>query len=237
MEPIKNIVKMPERRQEESGGTHPDSRKLNANLERIKENIRRGISMKANDLMGIPERYRGKVLPVKAQRELEAFRKGKSLFLTGIPGSGKTHLAVTLMNEWLADSMIVGDAVLFPSKGLPMFLPAIDFFLEIKESWRTEESVQANSEKKIIERYTEKPLLVIDDLGAEKISDWSRTVGYALLDRRYRAMKQTIITSNLSLKELAEKLDGRLASRIAEMGEVVKMADKDYRVERKHEKT
>lgn len=182
--------------------------------------------------MGIPFRYRGKSLPdtKQAKRALEILRAGQSLFLTGITGSGKTHIAIALMNEWFADNMADGGKGPYASKGYPVFLPAVELMLEIKESWRKEEDAAAESEKRILDKYASKALLVIDDLGAEKISEWSRQVVYLLIDRRYRDMRQTIITSNLSHKGLADQLDARIASRIAEMGGVIDMGDKDYRL-------
>ena len=185
--------------------------------------------------MGIPERYKGKSLPStqQGQRALVEVKKGNSLFLTGIPGSGKTHLAVALLNEWFAESMIDSEKGPFSSKGQPVFLPAVELLLEIKESWRAEESAQADSEKMILDKYSRKPLLVIDDLGAEKVSEWSRQVAYLLIDRRYRDCKQTIITSNLSIQALAGQLDARIASRISEMGSIIEMQNKDYRTLRR----
>jgi len=182
--------------------------------------------------MNLPERYRGKAIPATRQSlwAIGEMRKGNSLFLTGIPGSGKTHLAVALLNEWFAESMVDSEKGPFPSKGYPVFLPAVELMLEIKSSWREEESARAESEKMIMDKYARKPLLVIDDLGAEKISEWSRVVIYLLIDRRYRDCKQTIITSNLSIQDLANQLDSRIASRISEMGSVLEMEKKDYRV-------
>ncbi len=88
----------------------------------------------------------------------------------------------------------------------------------------------AESEKDLLDRYAQTPLLVLDDLGAEKISDWSRQTFYLLIDRRYREIKQTIITSNLTHDQLAGQLDDRIASRICEMGVVIDTGKKDWRV-------
>ena len=86
------------------------------------------------------------------------------------------------------------------------------------------------SEENIINFYGSKELLVIDDVGAEKVSDWSRQMFYTLIDRRYREMSQTIITSNLDLDKLAEIIDERISSRIIEMGKVIKLGGKDWRL-------
>jgi len=179
-------------------------------------------------ILGIPARYRGKVLPgtKQAKGALEAVLAGKSVFITGKAGSGKTHLAVALMNHWFAEGMTNIDGRPEQARGPAIFLPAVELFLEIKQTF--DKGVE--SEKAILHKYSEAPLLVIDDLGAERVSDWSRTVLYMLIDRRYRYMKQTIVTSNLSQGEIAEKLDDRIASRLSEMGLVLNLGKKDWRL-------
>lgn len=68
------------------------------------------------------------------------------------------------------------------------------------------------------------PLLVLDDLGAEYKSDYIRSQLYELLDARLN--KWTVITSNLSLSDIADRLDVRIASRI-KRGENVIVESKD----------
>ena len=198
----------------------------------IRQDVRSGISSKDNLKMDIPKRYCGKNLPQTqaAQRAVEIIKNGDSLFLTGAAGSGKTHLAVALANIWLADSLkLYGkEFELLPSKGYPFFLPAIELFLKIKAVWDADD--HGISEKSILDQYSSCPLLILDDLGAEKISDWSRAVVFAMLDRRHRNYKKTIITSNLTIKQLAERFDARIASRIAEMGSVLNLGEKDFRL-------
>lgn len=181
--------------------------------------------------MNIPLRYRGKEIYTDKQSTtaLEALKQGHSLFITGSCGSGKTHLSVALMNEWFAEnvSLIKSEYGEHLKYGEALFLPAIELYLEIKQSWGED---TGESEKRILDKYSRQGLLVIDDLGAEKISDWSRQVLYLLVDRRYRNMKQTIITSNLSHSQIAEFLDDRIASRLCEMGITIVLDNKDWRL-------
>lgn len=58
-------------------------------------------------------------------------------------------------------------------------------------------------------------LLVIDDLGVSKSNDFQIDIIYSLIDARLQADKPTIVTTNLSLKDIAEKLDDRLANRFS----------------------
>jgi len=72
-----------------------------------------------------------------------------------------------------------------------------------------------HNESSIIEQYQKCKLLVLDDFGAEKMTDWSYQVLYLIISYRYDEMLPTIYTSNLNLQELANKLeDDRLPSRI-----------------------
>lgn len=61
------------------------------------------------------------------------------------------------------------------------------------------------------------PLLMLDDLGAQKDSEWTAETLYTILDQRYAWMRPTIITSNLRPSEFGDRLGDRLASRIREM--------------------
>jgi DNA replication protein DnaC len=87
-----------------------------------------------------------------------------------------------------------------------------------------------SDESEIIKTYSEAKILYLDDLGVEKVSDWALQTIYLIIDRRYSEMLRTIISSNLSLDQLADRLDDRIASRIAGMCEVIKMTGKDRRL-------
>ena len=185
--------------------------------------------------LSLPVRFRDKTLlgfkgyEDKVGIAKNSISEGKSLFLYGPNGTGKTHLAVGLLYDWFVRGIKYGhdwlsekQEKIYPK--IPMFIPSVEFFLELKSSFDSKVS-----ELEIIDKYSH-GLLLLDDLGAEKVSDWSRQVCYTLIDRRYREMQPTIITSNLGLNELAKTIDERIASRIVEMGAVVKLEGKDYRL-------
>ncbi len=197
-----------------------------------------GRSPRANADMSVPARYRGRTLQGfafereaisrKAARARQALMNGESLFLTGACGSGKTHLAIALMCEWCAENLTAtGDGKFYHSKGSPLFVPAVELLSGIKRTW----DEPGASEHAMMERYARTPLLVIDDLGAERASDWSRQVFYLIIDRRFRVGSQVIITSNLDMNRLQGALDDRIASRLCEMGITIDMGRTDYRVE------
>lgn len=70
--------------------------------------------------------------------------------------------------------------------------------------------------------------LILDDLGAEKLTDASRQNLYYLIDERYKNMKAIIITSNYTIEQIND-IEPRIASRLAEMGVILKLNGDDYR--------
>jgi len=79
-----------------------------------------------------------------------------------------------------------------------------------------------------VEDMTSARLLFLDDLGAEKASEWTGEILYRVLDERYRQLRPTIVVSNVPPRELASAVGDRIASRLTEMCRtvVVKGADR-----------
>jgi DNA replication protein DnaC len=186
-----------------------------------KRMIKDGMSQNANGRLNIPIRYRQMGLGVlDAEKSLidqakAAIYRKRSLFLYGGVGSGKTQLAVSLMLDWYAEN--------FATK--PYFLSCVELFQQLKDAITLRQS-----ESSVLGQYEHYPLLILDDVGAEKLSDWQRSILYVLIDRIYRNTSLAIFTSNLSLHDIAEAVDGRLASRIAEMADILKLDGKDRRI-------
>ena len=163
--------------------------------------------------------------PKQAKRYVDY---AKGLYIWGDRGTGKTHLAVALMREALKNINVIvrnGDYVI-NRRNVPCFISIPELLLEIRNSYSDGKS----SEKLIIDKYTDNDFLVLDDLGAEKTSEWTMQILYIIVDRRYREEKKTIFTSNLSIEEISEKLDDRIASRIAGMCVSVPMHGADKRI-------
>lgn len=177
--------------------------------------------------MKLPPLYHGKTLEtiVGLERHIktakEAISNGNGLFITGNCGTGKTHLAVALMIDFALKNREIAP------NSLPKFLPSVELFLDLRQTFNSD-----SSEKSVLDRWSVAELLCIDDVGAEKISDWTRQSFYTLIDRRYREMKQTIITSNLSLEKIALQIDDRISSRIVEMCVVIELNGEDYRIKK-----
>lgn len=158
----------------------------------------------------------------------EAIASGESVYLHGLPGSGKTHLAVSLMAihysvHGIPKEYHFSDDAILKQK----FLPAVEFFLDLKQTYGDRE---AGSESDYLDGLLRYELLILDDIGAERVTDWSRQMLYTLIDRLYRGKKQFIVTSNLPLAQLSAATDDRIASRIAGSCVIVDMGTKDWRI-------
>lgn len=94
-------------------------------------------------------------------------------------------------------------------------LEAVELFLKLRDTFSKDSPLD---ESGILTGYVNVPLLVLDDLGAEKVSDYVKQTLYLLINKRYGDCRDTIITSNLSLEEIGQSYGDRLASRIAGMG-------------------
>jgi len=169
--------------------------------------------------VGIPARF--KTATVK---RLES--TGDSLYLIGPRGTGKTHMAAAIIREIVLDRTPKQRRATIKNI---KWISVPDLLLEIRATFR---DGSERSEMEIIEEYSDCRILVLDDLGAEKTSEWSLQTLYTIIDRRYREERQTIITSNLSLDELAAQVDDRIASRLSELCRVVVLAGADRRVSR-----
>lgn len=122
----------------------------------------------------------------------------QGLLLHGSVGTGKTFASACIAN-YLMDN---GKTVLVMNLGL--------YLIKLKKEWDEAES-------NVLEYVKQCDLLVIDDFGVEKISEFVIDKTFALIDTRYRAEKPLIITTNLSLEDIEDKFGSRVADRLQEM--------------------
>jgi DNA replication protein DnaC len=80
-----------------------------------------------------------------------------------------------------------------------------------------------------VEWFSKAGLLMLDDLGAEKPSEWTGEVLYRIIDFRYIYQRPTVVITNLTPPELAKHLGDRLASRLTEMCTTVVLKGSDRR--------
>lgn len=134
--------------------------------------------------------------------------------LTGEAGTGKTHLVRAVVNA----AIVAQRHFLYTS---------VPFLLE---HLRPDQRHDSPTMSQVLDLHVRAPLVVWDDCGAEKHSDWTLERLYLLLDARYEANKPLIATTNLDPDALEEKWGTRNTSRLWEMADVWSVEGDDQRV-------
>jgi DNA replication protein DnaC len=159
----------------------------------------------------------------------EASKHLESVLLTGPTGCGKTHLAVAMLRQKIKNSDVeLEPGHCYQDKTKTLFVTVPELLLEIRQTFNNPNL----SEAKVVDKYSNVSLLVLDDLGAEKTTDWSESALYIIIDRRNREEMWTIVTSNLELKDIERYLGARIASRLSDM-KIINLKLPDYRKKRK----
>ena len=187
----------------------------------------------------IPKRYRDKTLDnydesVGSYGVLQAIRgwmsnfdvnlqNGEGLFLCGNTGTGKTHLAVAMLNEILRKNKVGG-----------FFMTAEKFVEATYDEIRyKEEDLPDTFSDPFLLKYIHSvfDVLVLDGLGSEKKTDFTKNAITSLLNSRYEKQLVTIITSEYSIVGLAKIYGPRLASILQDATLQIPFEGKDYRTE------
>ncbi len=173
---------------------------------------------------------------IGAERFVQEFdpRDGTGLLLVGGIGTGKTHLAVGILRGLIASW---GSACLFCDYR--------ELLKQIQNSYN--DSVKA-TELQVLRPVFEAEVLLLDELGAVKPSEWVWDTVSLILNTRYNDKRTTIITTNFpdepaagvvkaltpaqrSIRDetLGDRIGERMRSRLHEMCRVVEMKGKDFR--------
>jgi DNA replication protein DnaC len=135
-----------------------------------------------------------------------------NMYLYGRCGVGKTHLAAIVLRRLFGEG-----------RQVELVQPA-----GLIRSTRGREGYE---EEQTLERLARVDCLVIDELGAERSTEYALQLLYEVVNRRWlRDRNGLIVTSNLSLRDLASKVqDDRLLSRLAGLCRVISVGGQDWR--------
>ena len=212
-------------------GPEDVARECECRAQRLKRGRVRGVASV------IPERYRGvsfdrppvsdMALDLETKGAVAGVRRyiddlndhlgtGRGLWFSGDTGTGKTTLA-----------MLVSKAALEAGHSVAIYsLPKLP--ARIRRTYDSEPG--GDSYLAFFERLTSVDLLHIDDLGAEKRSDWVLEQLYALINERYEAKRSMVVTTNLVHEKLEEQIGGRTVSRLSQICEEVPLFGADNRI-------
>lgn len=139
-------------------------------------------------------------LAAAVRRWLEKPTQG--LFITGGVGTGKTWLCGGVVRALVDRGGAMSSRVAFKL--------ASDFYAEIRATYAN----PGVTEIAILNQFGNVDFLVLDDLGAGSMTDFERRSTLHMLDCRLNNLHPTVITSNLSLVQIAQRMDERIASRL-----------------------
>jgi DNA replication protein DnaC len=197
-----------------------------------------GLTSRLLDEARIPPRYRkctldnvkvypneGLINAVKAIRRFaEAFPVApRGLCLIGPHGIGKTHLAVATLRDAIERTGARG-----------LFFEVSDLLRIIRSTYNP---VTKTAEMDVLQPLVSAQLLVLDDVGKEKTSEWVEETMTFIINARYNERLLTILTSNYEdnpdlevLDSLKVRVGARMHSRMHEMCEFVEYGGADYRL-------
>jgi len=163
---------------------------------------------------------RAKARAVKLADAFPAVDRG--LFLEGPPGVGKTHLAVAVLRHVVA-----------ATSARALFYDTRDLLRVIRSTY---DPIVRTTEIEVLRPVMHADLLVLDDLGAEKTTEWVEETLNLIVNTRYNERRVTVFTSNYpdipdetDTNSLLCRIGFRMRSRLHEMCDFLELRGADYR--------
>ena len=169
------------------------------------------------------EPFEGILAGLKAARTYleqweENEKKGHGLIFQGEVGLGKTHLIAAIVNE-LQRRLIFS------------YFLSVPLFLERVRDSFDEDNM---SEGKVMRALATPRLLALNDMGAEKPTEWAKERLYQLIDDRYNYRSPMLVATNLDMRGLVSVYGSRIVDRLYEMcGAPIRLEGDSYRKRRK----
>ncbi len=186
-------------------------------------------------LSKIPVSYQYTIALTPQQRDLEAFKAlnefkeavvkkveaGDNLYIWGKnTGNGKTSWACKIMGHYFRKIAFSSG---LENEGLYIYLPT--FLNNLRDSF-DDKSPEFEKELEMVEHCN---LLIVDDIGSERLTEWVRERIISIIHNRVSNGLSTIYTSNLSPEELKAELGDRIASRILGCSQIIEITGADRR--------
>lgn len=139
------------------------------------------------------------------------------LTLVGEPGTGKTHLALGIGWHWLEHDL-----------GLVKYYQAESLLDELRRGYYAGDPNRMQDLDLLMKWLKTVDLIILDDLGVEKPTEWAAAKLDTIIDHRYLNSKLTVVTTNLDPSAFASRGEARLVSRLSE-GIIEILECDDYR--------
>lgn len=143
----------------------------------------------------------------------EVQRQGRWLVFSGQPGTGKSHLAIAIIQALLP--AYVG-----------RYMTCMELIQRLRSTWRRDSE---DSEVEMLDQLAQLPLLVIDEVGVQYGTDSEQNHLFDVLDRRYREMMPTILLTNQDKDGFKSFVGDRVYDRMTECARWVPFAWPSYR--------
>lgn len=174
----------------------------------------------------VPKRY-AHADPAHLLPALQSWRGEHGLYLTGPVGTGKTYQAAALVRATFRifdPPNLDAYYTLGTMRSRPVVWANVPKLLEdIRRSFDAPDTAPDGLDTA--------PLVVLDDIGAEKPSEWVEERLYCVVNERYEADLPVIVTSNLTPSQLGDRVGARLTSRLREMCEMHGLGGRDRRLD------